>query len=47
MCESVTSGRLQVGAKTLARGICGKDLNKKGTPAGEIPVPESGGLAVG
>jgi UDP-N-acetylglucosamine--dolichyl-phosphate N-acetylglucosaminephosphotransferase len=33
--------------KTLARGICGKDLNKKGTPAGEVPVPESGGLAVG
>ncbi|GAX76522.1 hypothetical protein CEUSTIGMA_g3968.t1 [Chlamydomonas eustigma] len=37
----------KVGVKTLARGICGKDLNKKGTPAGEIPVPESGGLAVG
>ena len=37
----------QVGAKTLARGICGKDLNKKGTPGGEVPVPESGGLAVG
>jgi UDP-N-acetylglucosamine--dolichyl-phosphate N-acetylglucosaminephosphotransferase len=38
---------MQVGEKTKARGICGKDLNKKGTPAGEIPVPESGGLAVG
>ncbi len=37
----------QVGEKTKARGICGKDLNKKGTPAGEVPVPESGGLAVG
>lgn len=37
----------KVGAKTQARGICGKDLNKKGTPAGDIPVPESAGLAVG
>lgn len=32
-------------AKTLRRGICGKDLNKKGTPAGETPIPESAGLA--
>lgn len=31
----------------MARGICGKDLNKKGTPAGDIPIPESAGLAVG
>jgi hypothetical protein len=37
----------QVAAKTKARGICGKDLNKKGTPAGEIPIPEAAGLAVG
>uniref|UniRef100_A0A383WEI1 UDP-N-acetylglucosamine--dolichyl-phosphate N-acetylglucosaminephosphotransferase n=1 Tax=Tetradesmus obliquus TaxID=3088 RepID=A0A383WEI1_TETOB len=34
-----------VARKTLARGICGKDLNKKGTPAGETPIPESAGLA--
>jgi UDP-N-acetylglucosamine--dolichyl-phosphate N-acetylglucosaminephosphotransferase len=27
------------------RGICGKDLNKKGTPAGDTPIPESAGLA--
>lgn len=33
--------------KTQARGICGKDLNKKGTPAGDIPIPEAAGLAVG
>lgn len=36
-----------VGAKTASRGICGKDLNKRGTPLGERPVPEAGGLAVG
>jgi len=36
-----------VGAKTACRGICGKDLNKRGTPAGEQPIPEAGGLAVG
>lgn len=36
-----------VGAKTASRGICGKDLNKRGTPMGEVPVPEAGGLAVG
>lgn len=36
-----------VASKTKARGICGKDLNKKGTPAGEIPIPEAAGLAVG
>lgn len=37
----------KVAAKTASRGICGKDLNKKGTPAGEIPIPEAAGLAVG
>ncbi|KAG1675589.1 hypothetical protein FOA52_014177 [Chlamydomonas sp. UWO 241] len=37
----------KVGEKTASRGICGKDLNKKGTPLGEVPVPESAGLAVG
>lgn len=37
----------QVAAKTLARGICGKDLNKRGTPAGDVPVPEAAGLAPG
>ncbi|KAF5835513.1 glycosyl transferase family 4-domain-containing protein [Dunaliella salina] len=36
-----------VGAKTASRGICGKDLNKRGTPMGERPIPEAGGLAVG
>lgn len=36
-----------VAAKTQARGICGKDLNKKGTPAGDLPIPESAGLAPG
>eukprot|EP00798_Chlamydomonas_sp_ICE-L_P015519 gene15520-21608_t len=36
-----------VAAKTLKRGICGKDLNKKGTELGEVPIPESAGLAVG
>jgi UDP-N-acetylglucosamine--dolichyl-phosphate N-acetylglucosaminephosphotransferase len=37
----------KVAAKTASRGICGKDLNKRGTPAGEIPIPEAAGLAVG
>lgn len=37
----------KVAAKTQARGICGKDLNKKGTPAGDKPIPESAGLAPG
>jgi UDP-N-acetylglucosamine--dolichyl-phosphate N-acetylglucosaminephosphotransferase len=37
----------KVAAKTLKRGICGKDINKRGTPAGEVPVPESAGLAPG
>ncbi|KAL6745190.1 glycosyl transferase family 4-domain-containing protein [Haematococcus lacustris] len=36
-----------VASKTASRGICGKDLNKKGTPAGEVPIPEAAGLAVG
>ena len=26
----------KVARKTAARGICGKDLNKRGTPAGEV-----------
>lgn len=37
----------RVGAKTASRGICGKDLNKRGTAMGEVPIPEAGGLAVG
>lgn len=37
----------QVASKTQSRGICGKDLNKKGTPAGEVPIPEAAGLAPG
>ena len=37
----------RVARKTQSRGICGKDLNKKGTPSGETPIPESAGLAVG
>lgn len=32
---------------TLKRGLCGKDINKRGTPAGEKPIPESLGLASG
>ena len=36
-----------VAAKTTSRGICGKDLNKRGTPAGEVPIPEAAGLAPG
>mmetsp|Transcript_32584 Transcript_32584/g.71946 ORF Transcript_32584/g.71946 Transcript_32584/m.71946 type:complete len:416 (-) Transcript_32584:599-1846(-) len=36
-----------VAEKTKSRGICGKDLNKKGSPAGEVPIPEAAGLAVG
>lgn len=34
-----------VARKTLARGICGKDLNKQGTPGADTPIPESTGLA--
>lgn len=37
----------KVTGKTLVRGICGKDLNKKGTTAGDNPVPEAAGLAPG
>ncbi|PNH07577.1 UDP-N-acetylglucosamine--dolichyl-phosphate N-acetylglucosaminephosphotransferase [Tetrabaena socialis] len=37
----------KVASKTQARGICGKDLNKKGTPEGDRPVPEAVGLAPG
>jgi UDP-N-acetylglucosamine--dolichyl-phosphate N-acetylglucosaminephosphotransferase len=36
-----------VAAKTLKRGIAGKDLNKKGTEAGDRPIPEAAGLAPG
>lgn len=36
-----------VAAKTQARGICGKDLNKKGTRWGDVPIPEAVGLAPG
>lgn len=32
---------------TLRRGLSGKDINKRGTAAGEKPVPESLGLASG
>jgi UDP-N-acetylmuramyl pentapeptide phosphotransferase/UDP-N-acetylglucosamine-1-phosphate transferase len=35
----------KVARKTQQRGICGKDLNKRGTPAGDVSVPESAGLA--
>jgi UDP-N-acetylglucosamine--dolichyl-phosphate N-acetylglucosaminephosphotransferase len=34
-------------AKMVSRGICGKDLNKKGTPAGDALVPEAAGLSCG
>lgn len=37
----------EVAAKTAARGIAGKDLNKRGTPAGDVPIPEAAGLAPG
>lgn len=37
----------KVASKTLKRGICGKDINKRGTPAGDIPIPEAAGLAPG
>eukprot|EP00201_Polytomella_parva_P019015 CAMPEP_0175073512 /NCGR_PEP_ID=MMETSP0052_2-20121109/20622_1 /TAXON_ID=51329 ORGANISM="Polytomella parva, Strain SAG 63-3" /NCGR_SAMPLE_ID=MMETSP0052_2 /ASSEMBLY_ACC=CAM_ASM_000194 /LENGTH=392 /DNA_ID=CAMNT_0016341367 /DNA_START=61 /DNA_END=1236 /DNA_ORIENTATION=- len=36
-----------VAGKTEKRGICGKDLNKKGTPAGDLAIPEAAGLAPG
>ena len=36
-----------VAAKTQARGMFGYDLNKRGTPMGEVRVPESAGLAAG
>ncbi len=36
-----------VAAKTLARGLSGLDINKRGTPAGAVPVPEATGLAPG
>jgi UDP-N-acetylglucosamine--dolichyl-phosphate N-acetylglucosaminephosphotransferase len=29
---------------TLKAGLSGKDINKKGTPAGEVPVPEALGI---
>ena len=34
-------------AKTAARGMTGYDLNKKGTKAGTVAVPEAGGVASG
>ena len=36
-----------VAAATLKRGMWGKDINKRGTPAGQAQVPEALGLAVG
>ena len=30
---------------TLQRGMFGYDINKKGTPAGDVRVPEAAGLA--
>ena len=33
--------------RTLKAGLSGKDINKKGTEAGEKPIPESLGLACG
>jgi UDP-N-acetylglucosamine--dolichyl-phosphate N-acetylglucosaminephosphotransferase len=36
-----------VAAKTLRRGLSGLDINKRGTPAGEVPMPEATGLAAG
>jgi len=32
---------------TLKRGMFGYDINKRGTPAGEVKVPEAAGLAPG
>jgi UDP-N-acetylglucosamine--dolichyl-phosphate N-acetylglucosaminephosphotransferase len=32
---------------TLRKGICGKDLGKRGTPRAETPVPEALGIAPG
>ena len=34
-------------ASTLRAGLSGKDINKRGTEAGEKPIPESLGLAPG
>jgi UDP-N-acetylglucosamine--dolichyl-phosphate N-acetylglucosaminephosphotransferase len=36
-----------VRAATLRRGLFGLDINKRGTPAGAVPVPEAVGLAPG
>jgi len=36
-----------VQAATLRRGMFGYDMNKRGTPAGEVKVPEAAGLAPG
>jgi UDP-N-acetylglucosamine--dolichyl-phosphate N-acetylglucosaminephosphotransferase len=36
-----------VAAKTLSRGLFGLDINKRGTAAGEVKVPEAVGLAPG
>jgi UDP-N-acetylglucosamine--dolichyl-phosphate N-acetylglucosaminephosphotransferase len=32
---------------TLRKGICGKDLGKRGTPTAETPIPEALGIAPG
>ena len=36
-----------VARATLRKGLFGRDINKRGTPAGERPIPESLGLATG
>jgi len=36
-----------VARANLAKGLFGKDINKRGTEGGEIPIPESLGLATG
>ena len=36
-----------VARANLRKNLFGKDINKRGTPAGEIPIPESLGLATG
>ena len=37
----------RVAAKTLSRGLYGLDINKRGTPAGALRIPEAVGLAPG
>lgn len=36
-----------VARANLRKGLFGRDINKRGTPKGEIPIPESLGLATG